>query len=154
MKIVAGQLSLLELESPMSKDQPTVPARARHRRSQDDKPAENVVSGERPRTPTKRPGVRRASHEAGLLTTHEAAARLHVHPRTVQRLVERGHLCAIHLGSAVRFDPDDIDALITAVKERRHIRAADTVRVRRSATTSSFADRLRSQRDEHRATQA
>jgi excisionase family DNA binding protein len=45
---------------------------------------------------------------AGLLTTAEAAAVLHVHPRTVQRLVERSQLEAIHLGAAVRFDPQDV----------------------------------------------
>src|SRR5947208_4799089 len=38
---------------------------------------------------------------ATLLTTIEAAHLLRVHPRTVQRLVERGQLSAVHLGGAV-----------------------------------------------------
>ena len=92
----------------------------------------------------------------GLLTTREAAEVLHVHPRTVQRLVERGELSAVHLGGAVRFDPLDLGGLVARLKRRRksrQTRAADTVRARSGARVS-FADRLRSQHDEHRAAQA
>lgn len=91
-----------------------------------------------------------------LLTTREAAQVLHVHPRTVQRLVERGELSAVRLGSAVRFDPFDLGGLITRLKRRRtsaEAQIADSVRARSGARVS-FADRLRSQQHEHRAAQA
>jgi excisionase family DNA binding protein len=88
-----------------------------------------------------------------LLTTQEAAEALHVHPRTVQRLVERGQLSAVHLGTAVRFDPADIADLTDRLKRQAPAvtpSAADVVRPSR-AVRVSFADRLRSQQDEHRA---
>lgn len=91
-----------------------------------------------------------------LLTTREAAQLLHVHPRTVQRLVERGQLAAIHLGSAVRFDPFELGGLVGRLKHRREnseAQVADSVRARSGARVS-FADRLRSQQHEHRAAQA
>jgi hypothetical protein len=34
----------------------------------------------------------------------------------VQRLVERGQLCTVRLGGAVRFDPHDVARLIERVK--------------------------------------
>jgi excisionase family DNA binding protein len=71
---------------------------------------------------------------------------LHVHPRTVQRLVERGELAAIHLGSAVRFDPSDVGGLIARLRSRLKVsdtHVADSVRARNGAR-GSFADRLRS----------
>jgi excisionase family DNA binding protein len=149
MKVLAGQLSLLELEA-MQQSSPPTPARPASTRN--DKPAETVAQQGQPAA-RRRERTSNASDEQTLLTTHEAAARLHVHPRTVQRLVERGQLSAIHLGSAVRFDPRDVEALIHDVKERRHAPvAAETVRARR-AVASSFADRLRSQRHEHRTAQ-
>jgi excisionase family DNA binding protein len=96
-----------------------------------------------------------AAHEGGsvtvsrssgaLLTTVETAELLHVHPRTVQRLVERGELCAVHLGAAVRFDPDDVAALTGRLKryvETSHSHAGDVRRGRGSPV--SFAERLRS----------
>jgi excisionase family DNA binding protein len=91
----------------------------------------------------------------GLLTTNETAALLHVHPRTVQRLVERGQLEAIHLGTAVRFDPGDVAALTEREKQRTATPAAlmDRVRASRGARVS-FAERLRSRQHEHRAAQA
>lgn len=91
-----------------------------------------------------------------LLTTREAAEVLHVHPRTVQRLVERGELSAVRLGSAVRFDPFDLGGLIARLKRRTkspEAEVADSVRARSGARVS-FADRLRSQQHEHRAAQA
>ena len=51
-----------------------------------------------------------------LLTTREAADLLRVHPRTVQRLVRRGDLAAVRLGTATRFDPDDIARLVAQLK--------------------------------------
>jgi excisionase family DNA binding protein len=94
-----------------------------------------------------------ASTAPALLTTQEAADALRVHPRGVQRLVERGQLSAVHLGTAVRFDPADIADLTDRLKRRASGRtpsAADVVRPSR-AVRVSFADRLRSQQDEHRA---
>src|SRR6266511_1326013 len=92
--------------------------------------------------------------EPALLTPVEAAALLHVHPRTVQRLVDRGQLCAVHLGSAVRFDPRDVAGLIDGVKRARPAPAATNPIRAHGRASGSFAERLRSRRDEHRATQA
>ena len=102
------------------------------------------------------PAVDETQPAAGLLTTNETAALLHVHPRTVQRLVERGQLEAIHLGTAVRFDPADVAALTE--REKQLAAAAptaltDRVRASRGARVS-FAERLRSRQHEHRAAQA
>lgn len=90
-----------------------------------------------------------------LLTTGEAADLLHVHPRTVQRLVERGDLSVIHVGAAVRFDPADVGDLTARLKRRAGPARPPTETVRHGrATRGSFADRLRSQQHEHRAAQA
>jgi excisionase family DNA binding protein len=154
MKVLAGQLSLLEPE-PAQDDGPVAPAPARQEATSADKPAQSVTYQRGREAKRTRAAARNPRDENGaLLTTDEAAALLHVHPRTVQRLVERGQLCAVHLGSAVRFDPEDVDVLVAEVKRRRQSPAADTARVRRSSTTASFADRLRSQRHEHRTAQA
>jgi excisionase family DNA binding protein len=90
-----------------------------------------------------------------LLTTDEAARLLHVHPRTIQRLVERGQLEAVHLGAAVRFDPTDVVDLTARLKRREAggpPACADRVTPSR-AVRVSFADRLRSRQHEHRADQ-
>jgi excisionase family DNA binding protein len=93
------------------------------------------------------------STASALLTTSEAADLLHVHPRTVQRLVERGELSAVRLGAAVRFDPADV-ADLTARHKRREAGEApsstDVVRPSR-AVRVSFSERLRSRQGEHRA---
>jgi len=107
-------------------------------------------------SPPEPPAVDEAQVAPGLLTTCETAALLHVHPRTVQRLVERGQLEAIHLGTAVRFDPGDVAALTE--REKQLAAAAPTalterVRASRDARVS-FAERLRSRQHEHRAAQA
>ena len=105
---------------------------------------------------TDPPAVDEAQFAPGLLTTSETAALLHVHPRTVQRLVERGQLEAIHLGTAVRFDPGDVAALTEREKQRAAAvptALADRVRASRGARVS-FAERLRSRQHEHRAAQA
>jgi excisionase family DNA binding protein len=106
--------------------------------------------------PAFRPLEAGAGATPALLTTEEAASLLHVHPRTVQRLVERGQLAAVHIGSAVRFDPQDVDALIAGVKSQRHDprpSLSDPVRAGRGHRVS-FADRLRSSQHEHRAAHA
>ena len=38
-----------------------------------------------------------------LLDSHQAAAMLKVHPRTLQRLVHRGEISAVHVGKLWRF---------------------------------------------------
>lgn len=105
---------------------------------------------------TDPPAVDEAQFAPGLLTTSETAALLHVHPRTVQRLVERGQLEAIRLGTAVRFDPGDVAALTEREKQRAAAvptALGDRVRASRGARVS-FAERLRSRQHEHRAAQA
>jgi excisionase family DNA binding protein len=113
-----------------------------------------VVSGRPLTQPAKASAEPAAPATAeGLLTTSEAADLLHVHPRTVQRLVERGELSAVHLGAAVRFDPADVADLTTRLKRREAGETTSSTEVVRPsrATRASFADRLRSQQDEHRA---
>jgi excisionase family DNA binding protein len=80
----------------------------------------------------------------GLLTTREVADALHVHPRTVQRLVERGELAVVRLGAAIRFDPAE---LVRFIAERTRIARSpepeqETLRARTAGV--SFARRLRS----------
>ncbi len=94
-----------------------------------------------------------ADSTAALLTTNEAAKRLHVHPRTVQRLVERGQLEAVRLGTAVRFDPLDLENLTGRLKQGARatgVTPAGALLPGRAAA-ASFTQRLRSQRHEHRA---
>src|SRR5215218_9572053 len=141
MNLLAGQLSLLELEAVQPSARPTP---ARQALTRGDTPAQDLTARDERQRPRGRERAQRASEGVVLLTTDEAAAVLRVHPRTVQRLVERGQLSAVHLGSAVRFDPRDVEALIRDVKERRCGASAEVVRARPGAT-SSFADRLRSQ---------
>jgi excisionase family DNA binding protein len=126
----------------------------------DPQPAEHgpkaAAAGDPTPSPPEPQGVDEAQVAPGLLTTSETAALLHVHPRTVQRLVERGQLEAIHLGTAVRFDPGDVAALTEREKQRAATAPtalADRVRASRGARVS-FAERLRSRQHEHRAAQA
>jgi hypothetical protein len=67
--------------------------------------------------------------------------------------VERGELAAVHLGSAVRFDREDLADLTGRLKERTA--GPSSARTEVTPTTGlarvSFAERLRSRRDEHRA---
>jgi excisionase family DNA binding protein len=87
-----------------------------------------------------------------LLTTQEAAELLHVHPRTIQRLVERGQLSAVHVGTAIRFDPADLADLTGRLKRRASgLTPSPADVVPRRAAGISFAARLRSKQDEHRA---
>jgi excisionase family DNA binding protein len=51
------------------------------------------------RAPNGRPGIDREP----LLDSHQAAAMLKVHPRTLQRLVHRGEIAAVHVGKLWRF---------------------------------------------------
>jgi excisionase family DNA binding protein len=119
------------------------------------RPEPATVEDTTPRRPEP-PTVDETQVGPGLLTTSETHALLHVHPRTVQRLVERGQLEAIHLGTAVRFDPGDVAALTEREKQRAAAAPTalnDRVRASRDARVS-FAERLRSRHHEHRAAQA
>lgn len=141
MKSVIGQLSLPLFEPDSSERLP-----------QKTPPETSQV------TPPPVTAPRTASASAGpaLLTTDEAAGLLRVHRRTVQRLVERGELAAVRLGSAVRFDPVDLTALTHRLKRYEHsttVTPADEIRHGRGARVS-FADRLRSHQHEHRAAEA
>src|SRR6266536_2056279 len=117
MRLHAGQLSLLDTDDrPQDETSERPKSAARQRATRPDKPAESATRGGC-RAPAQRHITSApAADNAALLTTNEAADLLHVHPRTVQRLVERGQLCAVHLGGAVRFDPHDVAGLIERVK--------------------------------------
>jgi excisionase family DNA binding protein len=155
MALHPGQLSLLEPDEPLKPPKNNTSRRTKRQpTTRRDKPAESIT--------TKRGGASAQRHatsgpavdKSALLTTIEAAVLLHVHPRTVQRLVDRGQLCAVHLGSAVRFDPRDVAGLIDGVKRGRPTRAATNPIRARTRASGSFSERLRSRRDEHRAAQA
>jgi excisionase family DNA binding protein len=145
------QLSLPLFESEPDEVRPSTP------HLEDSRPRRRVVSSRAESHPVEvsandEPPAASSTAPA-LLTTQEAADALQVHPRTVQRLVERGQLSAVHLGTAVRFDPADIADLTDRLKRRPSgltPSAADVVRPSR-AVSVSFADRLRSQQNEHRA---
>ena len=136
------QLSLLDLDEPPKSESPLEPQQheRRHETTASDTPR-------KPRQARSGAAAPAAPDNGTLLTTEEVATLLHVHPRTVQRLVARGQLAAVHLGGAVRFDPDDLADLITAHK-RRGRDAAQPARTPLRATRGariSFADRLRSE---------
>jgi len=155
MRLHPGQLSLLENDEQSqppkhaTSKSPKRRATARH-----DKSAESGTKVSGSSTARRRSTSVPTADKPALLTTTEAAVLLHVHPRTVQRLVDRGQLCAVHLGSAVRFDPRDVDGLIEGVKRGRPTRTATNPIRPRGRSSGTFAERLRSRRDEHRATQA
>ena len=50
-----------------------------------------------------------------LLTVAETASRLGVSTKTVRRVIARGELHAVHIGRAVRIDPEEIERLIKAL---------------------------------------
>jgi excisionase family DNA binding protein len=155
MALHPGQLSLLETdEPPQPTNNDTSFRTKRQPTTRRDKPAESLTRKRSSRSAQRRSTSAPSVDKSALLTTIEAAALLHVHPRTVQRLVDRGQLCAVHLGSAVRFDPRDVAGLIDGVKRERRAPAATNPIRARGRASGSFAERLRSRRDEHRATQA
>jgi excisionase family DNA binding protein len=145
MSLHPGQLSLLvhDEQSQPPKDDTSKQAK-RRATTRHDKPAESGTTISDTSTARRRSASVPTADKPALLTTTEAAARLHVHPRTVQRLVDRGQLCAVHLGSAVRFDPRDVDGLIEGVKRGRPARAAAIPMRARGRSSGSFAERLRS----------
>jgi len=127
------------------------------RRAESTGPTKAVAASRRESAPRgTRPESSSAAATPGLLTTCEAAGLLHVHPRTVQRLVERGELTAIHLGAAVRFDPNDLVELTGRMKQAGaggHPPHIDSLKPTRPVRIS-FGDRLRSHAHERRASQA
>ena len=52
-----------------------------------------------------------------LLDSHQAAAILKVHPRTLQRLVHRGKIRAVQVGKLWRFKASAIEAWIDAIAQ-------------------------------------
>lgn len=53
--------------------------------------------------------------QSGLLNTADAAAYLHIHPKTLTRLVRAGKVTAIQPGSRdFRFRLEDLDAFVAA----------------------------------------
>jgi excisionase family DNA binding protein len=117
MRLHAGQLSLLETDSPPQAETIEGTKRApRQRPTRPDKVAEGATPGRGRAAAQRHITSASVADGAALLTTDEAANLLHVHPRTVQRLVERGQLCTVRLGGAVRFDPHDVARLIERVK--------------------------------------
>ncbi len=120
---------------------------ARHEDERRQSEMDSPVASSRPQS--------EARPSSALLTTQETADLLRVHPRTIQRLVERGQLSAVHVGAAVRFDPGDVADLTTRLKRRTATphSTTDTVTPVRG-NRASFAERLRSQQHEHRAAQA
>ena len=120
---------------------------ARHEDERRQSEMDSPVASSRPQS--------EAPPSSALLTTQETADLLRVHPRTIQRLVERGQLSAVHVGAAVRFDPADVADLTTRLKRRTatpHPTTDTFTPVR--GNRASFAERLRSQQHEHRAAQA
>jgi len=81
-----------------------------------------------------------------LLTLAQVAELFGVHNRTVHRLVERGELAAVRLGTTLRFDPADVRALIEARKAgRRQPSQPGTKRSPQpTERSSSIVDRVRS----------
>jgi excisionase family DNA binding protein len=69
---------------------------------EDRQPAANGTGGNRLPQSVKEP----------LLDSHQAAAILKVHPRTLQRLVHRGKIHAIQVGKLWRFRASAIEAWI------------------------------------------
>lgn len=143
------QLSLLD--APPEQPAPETRPATRQEMNAHDRPTGNDRACRRS-SPASRAVFEPAA--VALLTTEEAASVLRVHPRTVQRLVERGDLCAVHIGTAVRFDPQDVGGLVERVKSAPAAPAVDA-RVRaRGRGAGSFAERLRSRQHEHRAAHA
>ena len=63
-------------------------------------------------------------HEDSLLTVSQVAQRLTVSAKTVRRLVERGELPALRIGSSVRVDPDELRTWLYDVATARDGRTA------------------------------
>jgi|CXWL01.1.fsa_nt_gi excisionase family DNA binding protein len=65
------------------------------------KPDPSTLTGDRPR----------------LLTLHEVAGYLQVHPKTVQRWIAHAGLPCVRIGKSIRFDPTDVLRWVSAKKE-------------------------------------
>jgi excisionase family DNA binding protein len=51
-----------------------------------------------------------------LITIDEAARRLSLAPRTIYRLINRGHIESVHIGRAVRVVESSLDSYITSLR--------------------------------------
>ena len=63
---------------------------------------------------TLRERARERSEKPAVRSRPGAAHKLNVHPRTIDRLVKRGKLRGVKIGSRMMIDDDSIDALIAA----------------------------------------
>ena len=64
------------------------------------------------RKPPVSVGIQGPHSTERLLDSHEAAALLKVHPRTLQRLAQRGEIAGVQVGKLWRFRASSIDAWI------------------------------------------
>ena len=64
------------------------------------------------RKPPTSVGLQTSHLTERLLDSHEAAALLKVHPRTLQRLAQRGEIAGIQVGKLWRFRASSIDTWI------------------------------------------
>jgi excisionase family DNA binding protein len=72
-----------------------------------------------------------------LLSTQEAAARTGYSGRTLHRLAERRELTKYYLGSRLRWDADELDALVTSTRPAAAEASAQRLRERRSEQVAS-----------------
>lgn len=79
-----------------------------------------------------------------LLSLDQAAKRLGVSKRTVQRLVANGELAQTYVASVPRIDPRELARYLSAPKPRRRRRTSALRPV--ASDGDGFVDRLRSQR--------
>ena len=85
-----------------------------------------------------------ARAELQLLTVAVVAERLALHVKTVRRLIARGDLRAVRIGTAVRVHPDDLEELVNRKRERAAPPPAPLRAVRGRTSSVSYADRVRS----------
>lgn len=77
----------------------------------------------------------------GLLTPEDVAELLHVSPRTVRRLVQRGELAEIRITETIaRFTPADVDAFIAVKRQRQGRPQAVPVTFRGAARSRTERD--------------
>ena len=78
-----------------------------------------------------------------LLTLAQVAAFLQVSDRTVARLAARGELKPYRVGTALRFDPDELDAYLEYSRTRpSRRRTPSRLPGGRQRSSSPFVDRL------------
>lgn len=80
-------------------------------------------------------------HDDGLLTTAQAAMRLGLHPKTVERMARDGRLAATKIGGRWRFAPDELDA--TLPPRSRGVVASSSPRARRDRSIAASVAAIR-----------